>query len=574
VLLGIVDAKLILEALKTRWVGAVTTPFLNFHWTLRSLLLGGIIGGGISIAAIAWVSRKQLKRSAVSLLASKGDEDVGGNPNAKRFWNRWLSRSWIGLLAVGLVVMGYSTTLGGTQAAGGFVGGGMLLLLGSLAWVYRSLVRGGLMPSTSVNGGLEPSTSVNGLPQLAWTAAGRNPVRSTLAIGLMAIAAFLIVSMTAFQLAPSQTGTGGYEWIATTASPIYRSLSDDEYRDSILGSEADALESIRIEPIRRHAGQNASCNNLYRAAAPTVLGVRPSIAQPRRNADQSTAGFQWIGHAAMDGNTAAQGDSPWKRLETIATGTQADPIPVVIDQNTAMWSLGLYEGIGQEKSFRYNETDVYFRVVGLLGNSILQGRLIIGEANFRMLFPDISGDSFFLIDVDPRGDLSSADKRTLGESVSGILENRLSDVGMDVRDSDQVLTELLAVQNTYLRTFQSLGVLGLLLGTVGLAIAQVRSMVSRRGELALMRAIGYSRGRISRLVLGETMTLLLLGVGCGSLCALAALVPVWLQGGLPPSWLGPVVSLVAVCGFGIVAGGLAVAKVARMPILAGLRGDG
>ncbi len=44
------------------------------------------------------------------------------------------------------------------------------------------------------------------------------------------------------------------------------------------------------------------------------------------------------------------------------------------------------------------------------------------------------------------------------------------------------------VQNTYLSAFQLLGTLGLLLGTIGLGISQLRGAMERRSELAAMRA--------------------------------------------------------------------------------------
>ena len=53
------------------------------------------------------------------------------------------------------------------------------------------------------------------------------------------------------------------------------------------------------------------------------------------------------------------------------------------------------------------------------------------------------------------------------------------------------LEAYLAVENTYLTTFQALGGLGLLLGALGLAVVLLRSVWERRGELALLRALGY-----------------------------------------------------------------------------------
>ena len=83
------------------------------------------------------------------------------------------------------------------------------------------------------------------------------------------------------------------------------------------------------------------------------------------------------------------------------------------------------------------------------------------------------------------------------------------------------------MQNTYLSTFQSLGALGLLLGTVGLAVVQLRSVLERRGELALMRAGGFRRGRLVRMVVWENAVLLLGGLAVGCVAAAVALIPQW-----------------------------------------------
>ena len=93
------------------------------------------------------------------------------------------------------------------------------------------------------------------------------------------------------------------------------------------------------------------------------------------------------------------------------------------------------------------------------------------------------------------------------------------------------LITFFAVQNTYLSTFRSLGGLGLLLGTFGLAAAQLRSMVERRGELALMQACGFRRRRLSQLILIETAALLVAGLAIGSLAAIVVLLPHLLAGG-------------------------------------------
>ena len=62
----------------------------------------------------------------------------------------------------------------------------------------------------------------------------------------------------------------------------------------------------------------------------------------------------------------------------------------------------------------------------------------------------------------------------------------LGDYGFRSETTVGRLSTLAAVQNTYLATFQSLGGLGLMLGTIGLAVVQWRNVLERRGELALL----------------------------------------------------------------------------------------
>ena len=201
---------------------------------------------------------------------------------------------------------------------------------------------------------------------------------------------------------------------------------------------------------------------------PTILEFPTRSANLFDNTPTGLPGFQW----AADGDVPV-GQTPWDALDVDATGTENDPIPVIIDQNTAMWSLQMMKGVGEVRAFEYEPGKLtYFRVVGLLANSLLQGKLMIGENNFKRIFPDISGYQYFLIAVD--------DSRS--NEVAGIFENRLGDIGMDITDANRTLATMLAVQNTYLRTFQSLGALGLLLGTIGLAVAQMRSVLERRQE--------------------------------------------------------------------------------------------
>jgi ABC-type antimicrobial peptide transport system permease subunit len=238
---------------------------------------------------------------------------------------------------------------------------------------------------------------------------------------------------------------------------------------------------------------------------------------------------------------------------------------MVLDRNTAMYSLKLYK-LGARLPIRDSANrEVALQTIGMLANSILQGVVVISESNFLKLFPEIAGERFFLIRRGPSAPPTA-------ELIS-LLETKLEDFGFDAVDSRDRLGELMAVQNTYLSTFQSLGALGLLLGAVGLAVAQIRSVLERRGELALMQAAGFERRRLVMMVLMENVILLLGGLAIGCLAALVAVLPQALveQVGTPWKTLAVLLGIVAITGG---AAGWWAARVAlRAPLIPALRGE-
>jgi ABC-type antimicrobial peptide transport system permease subunit len=157
--------------------------------------------------------------------------------------------------------------------------------------------------------------------------------------------------------------------------------------------------------------------------------------------------------------------------------------------------------------------------------------------------------------------------------VTEALESRLSDYGFDVEEAAARLAAFHRVENTYITTFQTLGLLGLLLGTLGLATVLLRNALEQRRELALLRAVGFADGHIRRMVLAENALLLALGLGTGIAAALVAVLPALLErgGGAP---LGTVFALVlAVSVTGILVSWLAVAVIARLPLVGSLRSE-
>ena len=135
------------------------------------------------------------------------------------------------------------------------------------------------------------------------------------------------------------------------------------------------------------------------------------------------------------------------------------------------------------------------------------------------------------------------------------------------------LAELMAVQNTYLSTFQALGGLGLVLGTFGLAAIQLRSVLERRGELALMQAVGFRRRRLGAMVLWEHGLLLILGLAVGTISALVAVWPHLSGGAAAVPWSATAATLAVVLAAGLATGLFAVRAVLVAKLLPALRAE-
>ena len=93
-----------------------------------------------------------------------------------------------------------------------------------------------------------------------------------------------------------------------------------------------------------------------------------------------------------------------------------------------------------------------------------------------------------------------------------LLESRLSDFGVDVASTAERLAGFHRVEYTYLSTFQMLGGLGLVLGTLGLGAILLRNVLERRRELALLRALGYTQSDFLTMVVAENVLLLVGGL--------------------------------------------------------------
>ena len=100
----------------------------------------------------------------------------------------------------------------------------------------------------------------------------------------------------------------------------------------------------------------------------------------------------------------------------------------------------------------------------------------------------------------------------------------------------EVLARFAGVQNAYISIFQVLGALGLLLGSAGMGVTLAATALERRGELALLRAVGWPVRALRQLLALEHAGLFAGGVLAGTLSALLAIAPRLASPSAHPPW--------------------------------------
>jgi ABC-type antimicrobial peptide transport system permease subunit len=531
---------LMMFGLRTWWVGAVGTTLLELRVTPQSLLIGALSGIATALACVWWTLRSLRKSSPRSLLAGSAESVSPSEKRGAKF--RALSGFIFGALAVILLIAAALNLIG---QAGGFFGAGTLLLI-AILFFWSSWLRSDR--NRTIHGrGVWP------VARMGFRNATTRPGRSVLCIALIASAAFIIVSVDAFRrdgrasAIDRKSGNGGYPLMAESLLPVVHDLNSQQGRDE-LNLNDDKLAGVKIARFRVRPGDDASCLNLYQPRNPRILGAPDSFIGESRFAFQSSLA-----------QTAEEKANPWSLLN-------ANPgegvVPVAADANSLTYVLHLK--LGDELTINVsNGAPVRLRVVAALADSVFQGELLLSETNFKKLFPDQEGYRFFLID-------GPAEKSA---EIAAALEDKLSDFGFDAIGTEEKLAGFHQVENTYLSTFQTLGGLGLLLGTLGLATVLLRNVLERRREMALMRAVGFRSSHLSMMVIAENALLLGCGLLTGVLCALLAIIPALVARGGRLSAVSLGLLLLAVLLTGLAASLVAVRAAVRSPLLPALRAE-
>ncbi len=509
-LLAVGYAQLMIFGLQTWWLPAIGTPFMELHVSVWSLLIGALISLAVVMLSIRLTVHKVGKTSTVSLLAGKTDfvEAAVGDKPKNR---------WMGPLSWLAAAIGFGIGIWVEQPVVSllFVA---LLVIGIGSEVFNKWLKSQNVPK-----------QLNRV-RFAIRNAARQPGRSKTCVTTIGIACCIIVAVGANRHdAPPETE---YAFVAESVLPLHHNLNTPDGRFELGFSDkaSELLSASEVIPFRVLPGEDVSCLNLYQPQKPQILGASDAM---------------------LDG-------APWISLNLMST--ENGKVPAIGDEKSLRWIL-------------HHNPDDDFIVQDEFGkplrleletivNSLFQSQLIISESNFTKYFPSQSGYQFFLIKTPP----------ALREETAQVLEKTLGDYGFDLASASARLASYRAVENTYISTFQSLGGLGVLLGTFGLALVLFRNIIERRGELATLRAFGFRRRLLSWMLFLESCFLLVIGMLIGIVAGLASIFAS--QGHLPSfPWFSLTITLLFIFGFGIIANAVAVAVALRSPLLTTLKSE-
>lgn len=550
-LVGIGYARLMIYGLTTWWFGAVGTKNLYLFLQPTSLVIGMVISLVITVLVLLWSLRSFRKVSTRSLL--HGVIEVADSQSDSRKKRSSKLAVVTGGFALLLTFIALAQLLPQSEAFSGlswqvvtFFLVGFLLLLSGI-FFFSSWLQVGEKKSHEKLRALS-------VESLGVSNTSRQRQRSMTTVAMISTATFLVIAVAAGQYNPTQlkpelkSGNGGFTLVSESSRPILFDWNTESGQKELnldidnTPEQQKVLNASTTFPFRVHAGEESSCLNLYQTQLPTILGVPLEFIE--------RGGFAFA-------NTP--GENPW---ELLTKDAEDGTVPVLGDMNTLMFSL--HKGIGQKIDVPESAVEgLQLKVAGMLSGSVFQGVLLMSEKNFRKVFPDKAGFAYFLTEVDPE----NASKLSL------YLETRLNEFGLDVEPVSDRLLKFLSVQNTYLSTFQTLGGLGLLLGTFGLATVMLRNVLERRSELALFQAVGFEKSAIAKLVLSENGILLLSGLSIGTIAALIAMSPHLASRAADVPWLSLSTFLFIIFATGMLAALFAVKAAIQTPIASTLQGE-
>ncbi len=484
IVLGVGYTHIVFYALNSLWNDIVRTNMLEIQLVPLTLGIGFLASIILSVIVISYSMHRTQKQQAADI-----QKKIAGK---EKSWIRILKMMvalLTGLISVFILIEQF--VLDESQNPSWFLISGSLMLVSLILFADRLLTYQRVHPGSRLS-----------LRRLSARNLTRNRSRSLTVFLLLALGTFLVISTGAnrkdmFRGAERKTsGTGGFMFFAETTMPVLSDLNDPVYR-----TKEGLSDTWDVVQLRRMEGDDASCLNLNLISQPAILGVNPEELQGRFSFSVS--------------DEMLDKSHPWLSLNK---EPEQGVIPAIADQTVIRWGLG--KKVGDTLFYRNEAGDTLaLKLIGGLAPSVFQGNVIISNTHFLEHYPSSSGSQLFLIESSPEQKQTVVDELTL----------TFRDYGWEQVETAQRLAAFYSVTNTYLAIFLALGALGMVLGTLGLAIVLARTILERKQEIALLRAVGFSKMKIFNLLVSEYSALLAGGVLIGFITAVIAALPSFLS---------------------------------------------
>jgi putative ABC transport system permease protein len=142
-------------------------------------------------------------------------------------------------------------------------------------------------------------------------------------------------------------------------------------------------------------------------------------------------------------------------------------------------------------------------------------------------FPDQSQPSTYLYRLRAGADV---------DAMAHDLEAAFFANGMEAQTLSEELEDLVALNRVFNYILQGFMGLGLVVGVAALGVVSARSVVERRHEIGVMRAIGFERSTVQLSFLFESSFVAIIGILCGTAMALVVAFNVISDSARQPSW--------------------------------------
>jgi putative ABC transport system permease protein len=290
----------------------------------------------------------------------------------------------------------------------------------------------------------------------------------------------------------------------------------------------------------------------YTGAVPSVSAYRSKLI-PSVDTNALTVAATSLDLPAVAGTSMAQGSF-------LNAATAREPVAVLgADAAQLMGIDRIWPGE------RILVGGMWFYVTGTLSPAALAPQI---DTSVLVGFP--AAEQYLGFDGDPSEVyVRTVNTQAATTSVDNLLRNQASPENPGYVNASQpsdTLTAKADATSALNTLFLGLGAISLLVGAIGVANIMVISVLERRQEIGLRRALGATRGQIRTQFLAEAILLALIGGAIGDLAGAAATAiyahaKAWAVVILPETWIGGIAAAIVI---GALAGLLPAIRAARL----------